>query len=64
VPVMPTTEAALRTAETIVLLGILPARPEVAESRISEFRQSIFRAKDKLHRIKNALKQKLRMARA
>lgn len=62
VPVMPTTEAALRTAETIVLLGVLPARPEVAENRISEFRQSIFRTKDKLRHIKNVLKQKLRMA--
>mgnify|MGYP001825074185 CR=1 FL=1 len=63
VPVMPTTEVALRTAETIVLPGISPARPEVAASRIPEFRQSIFRARDKLRPLTGFLRQKLRMAR-
>jgi allantoin racemase len=61
VPVMPTTEVALRTAETIVMLGILPARPEVAAGRIPEFRQSLFRARDKLRQLTNTLRQKLRM---
>lgn len=60
VPVMATTEIALRTAETIVLLGILPVRTEVAANRISKFRQSIFRAKDSLYRLTEVLKQKLR----
>lgn len=61
VPVMPTTEIALRTAETIVLLGILPPRPEVAAGRIPEFRQAVFRARDKLRQMADYFRQKIRL---
>ena len=64
VPVMPTTEIALRTAETIVLLGILPTRPEVAANRISTFRQMVFRAKDRFNHLTGFLKQKIRIVRS
>jgi allantoin racemase len=57
-PVMPTTEIALRTAETIVLLGIKPIRPDVKAARVSEFRQSIFRTKDNLLHLKCIIKKK------
>lgn len=60
VPVMPTTEIALRTAETVVLLNIRPARPEVMASRTSRLRQVIYRAKDKIFLLTGMLKQKLR----
>jgi allantoin racemase len=58
VPVMATTEIALRTAETIVLLGIKPIRPDVKAARVSEFRQSIFRTKDNLLHLKGVIQQK------
>lgn len=60
VPVMPTTEIALRTAETVVLLNIQPARPDVMASRASRLRQVIYRAKDKVFLLTVVLKRKLR----
>lgn len=48
VPVMPTTEIALRVAETIVLLGVSPMRPEVAANRLPASRRAVLRYKDRV----------------
>ena len=56
VSVMATTEIALRTAETIALLGILPVQPEGEVSRVSNFNQAIYRIKDGFHHLNGVLK--------
>ena len=56
VSVMATTEIALRTAETIALLGILPVQPEGEVSRVSNFNQAIYRIKDGFHHLNVVLK--------
>ena len=58
VPVMATTEVALRMAETIVLLGIKPEAPRVTSRRVSKFKQLIFRAKDNLLNLKLKAQEK------